>query len=358
MERRQIVPKTTRTVIPQNPLVTRKPLVNRRAVVSGNSVVANKFVPTGGMLLDCVLSSPVGPGGWARGRVINIVGDRSTGKTLLAVEACANFARIAPIENIRYVEAEAAFDEDYGAVVGMPQGLHPVDTIRTVEDFFKDLALFCQQHKQSKNGLPCFYVLDSLDALSDDAEMKRELGDATYGVAKAKAMSEAFRRIIRDLEQANCTLMILSQVREKIGVMFGEKTTRSGGKALDFYASQILRLAEMGKVKRTVSGIERVLGIEVRVRNTKNKLGLPHRDAEQTMLFNYGIDDETSMLKFLMKTKMISSATSWMDAVYEARVKNDRGRLAQLNSELRKLVWTKWLDIEKAVAPVGGTKYG
>lgn len=353
MERRAIAP----TAPARTPIVVRPQINGIKPNLTLNKIVTtSKFVATGGMLLDCILSDATGPGGWARGRVINIVGDRSTGKTLLAVEACANFALITPIEKIRYVEAEAAFDEDYGTVVGMPNGLRPVDTIRTVEEFFKDLEAFCKHHAKSK--LPCLYVLDSLDALSDDSEMKREFGEGSYGTGKAKAMSEAFRRIIRDLELANCTLIILSQIRDKIGVMFGEKKTRSGGTALDFYASQIIWLSELGKVKRTVSGVERVLGIDVRIRNRKNKLGLPHREAEQTMLFNYGIDDETSMLKFLIKTKVIGSATSWMDAVHAARIAHDKMRLVQLNGELRKLVWGKWTDIEKAVAPVGGTKYG
>ena len=337
-------------------VLTPAPVGRRRIPLStprpiNGVTLEQRFVPTGGMLLDCVLAGLDTVGGWARGRIINIVGDRSTGKTLLAVEACANFAMLCPKDNIRYVEAEAAFDEDYGNVVGMPPGVHPVDTIRTVEAFFSDLAIFCEA--QRKNPHPCLYVLDSLDALSDDAEMKRKMTDGTYGAEKAKLLSQTFRRIVKDVTAANCTLIIISQVREKIGVMFGEKKTRTGGIALDFYASQIIWLAEIEKVKRASSGVERVTGVVVRVRNRKNKLGPPYREAEQTMLFGYGIDDEQSMLKWLMKYKVISSAVQWMDAIHEARTTNNRARLKQINSELRALVWSKWQQVEQDLAPIG-----
>lgn len=360
MERRPIT--TPSTVLGRRPLSTPAPsnLPVKTVGPNGKPIIAtipstSKFVPTGSMMLDCVLAGNHEVGGWARGRIINIVGDRSTGKTLLAVEACANFSMVTPITNIRYVEAEAAFDEDYGEVVGMPPGLHPIDTIRTVEAFGADLKAFCAEQKKKK--MPCLYVLDSLDALSDTAEMARNLGDATYGVAKAKLLSEFFRKIVRDLEEAKCTLIIISQVRQKIGVTFGETKTRSGGNALDFYASQIIWLAEIKKHTRTVSGVDRIIGVSVRVRTRKNKLGFAHREAEQMMLFGYGIADEESMLQWLQKVKIVTSAVQWMDAVHAARIANDRPRIRQINTELRSMVWKKWCEIEAAVAPAG-KKYG
>lgn len=346
MERRQIAPAT---------VARRRPLASA-ALVNGTQIRGAlkpepRFVGTGSMLLDCVLAGTDEVGGWARKRIVNVVGDRSTGKTLLAVEACANFALIGPVENIRYVEAESAFDADYGEVVGMPPGIHPIDTIRTVEAFAADLTVFCE--KQKSNPHPSLYVLDSLDALSDDAEMKRNLGDASYGMQKAKLLSEFFRKITKDVTAANCTVIIISQVRQKINVMFGENKTRAGGNALDFYASQVIWLAEIEKLKRTVSGMDRIIGVVVRIRNRKNKLGPPYREAEQTMLFGYGIDDETSMLRWLMKAKVLSNATAWMDAVHAARVANDRDRMRQINAELRKLVWDKWAMVEHELAPIG-----
>lgn len=353
MERRQIRAPLPQIRITPNPQLRPISTTPRRAPLPTINGIEQhqRFVPTGSMLLDCVLAGTNEVGGWGRARIVNIVGDRSTGKTLLAVEACANFAMVAPVENIRYVEAESAFDEDYGRVIGMPPNIHPIDNVRTVEAFFADLAEFCNVQKH--NPYPCLYVLDSLDALSDDAELKRNLGDASYGMEKAKLMSEGFRKCVKDITAANCTLMVVSQVRDKINVRFGETKTRSGGRALDFYASQIIWLAEIEKMKRTVSTVDRITGVVIRIRNRKNKLGPPYREAEQTMLYGFGIDDEQSMLKWLLKTKVINNAVKWMDAVHEARTANDRARINQINAELRKLVWDKWNAIEHELAPIG-----
>src|SRR5206468_8961680 len=109
----------------------------------------------------------------------------------------------------------------------------------------------------------------------DDAEQKREIDDGSYGANKAKKMGELFRRLVADLEEANVLLIVVSQLRDKIGVMFGEKQTRTGGRALDFYASHIVWLAEIGKIKKTIQKVERVIGVNVRARVKKNKVGLP-----------------------------------------------------------------------------------
>lgn len=310
-----------------------------------------RFFPTGSMMLDCVLAGSHGPGGWGTGRIVNIVGDKSTGKTLLAVEACANFVQFVPAAHVRYVECESAFDEEYGQVIGMPPEIKPVDTIRTAEEFLTDLEQFCVE--QIKYRVPCLYVLDSLDALSDDAELKRKMGDNTYGMGKAKMLSEGFRRIISVVSKAQCTVIIISQIRDKINVSFGETKTRAGGKALDFYASQVCWLAEVGKIKRQAFGQERVIGLVVRVRNRKNKLGPAHREAEQIMLFGYGIDDEESMLKWLVSAKVLNKADAWRTEIDAARAANDRVRIKELNKELRKLVWQRWAQVEQKLAPVG-----
>jgi len=211
-----------------------------------------KFITSGSLMLDL----PLG-GGFALGRVINVVGDKSAGKTLLAIEACANFAREYGVESIRYCEAENAFDDDYAEVVGMPPGVGKAEDIRTVEAFVADLKQFLAGRDGSS---PCLYVLDSLDSLSSDAEMDRKSGEASYGTEKAKALSTFFRKEIGLIEKAQCVLLIISQVRDNIGVTFGPAHKRSGGLALDFYCSQVVWLAVSSKLSRTVRGVERVVG--------------------------------------------------------------------------------------------------
>ena len=204
---------------------------------------SSDFIPTGSFLLNLVLG-----GGWARKRVANLVGDKSSGKTLLAIEACANFAKhVGEAEDIRYAETESAFLEEYAHKIGMPQAAQLTkeeDGIRTVEDWYNDLDAFLKE--QTKRTTPCFYVLDSLDALSDDAEADRAFGENTYGTGKAKGVSELFRRKISDIAKADCAMLIISQIRDNIGVTFGETKKRSGGRALDFYASQVVWL-EIGR---------------------------------------------------------------------------------------------------------------
>jgi recombination protein RecA len=305
------------------------------------------FIPSGSVLLDLVLG-----GGWARGRIANIVGDRSSGKTLLAIEAFANFARMASPAIMRYAEAEAAFDEDYASTLGLPASVQ-IANLNTIEQFDRDLSDYPEY--------PFLYILDSLDALTDEKELERELGEASYGMAKAKMLSELLRKRAVDIKTRNATLIIISQIRDNIGVTFGETKRRAGGRALDFYASQIVWLAEIEKVKRTVMGIERPIGIKVLANNKKNKVGKPFRRAEFTILFNYGIDDETSMLDWLGKNKadgqLDEEAKDYRRLIAELRAAKDRPALAKLNSYLKEITTEHWNKIEEALEPAFN-KYG
>lgn len=252
------------------------------------------FVRSGCTTLDLALG-----GGWAMGRIANIVGDKATGKTLLAIEAAANFAIQYPKGNIRYRESEAAFDKPYADALGMP--IERVDfgePLATVEDLFEDLELCCRKARQ-----PELYILDSLDALSDRAEMERDIDQGTFGAGKAKKMSELFRRLVRTMSRSKVTLIIISQERDKIGVTFGRKSSRTGGRALDFYASQIIYLAQLRQLIRNRKGIKRTVGIDIRAKVDKNKVGLAYREAEFQIKFGYGIDDEDACVRWLEQAK-------------------------------------------------------
>ncbi len=284
-----------------------------------------EFFPSGCKLLDLALG-----GGWAQRRVINIVGDKSTGKTLLCIEAAANFARVHPEGRIRYRESESAFSKSYAATLGMP--LDRVDfgePVDTVEDIYEEL-----DYRSTRAEHPELYIVDSLDALSTRAEQKRVIGKASYGADKAKVMSELFRCCNRAAAAANITVMIVSQERDKIGVVFGKKTTRSGGRALDFYASQVVWLAQIGRIKKAVAKQERIIGIRVRANLDKNKVGTPYLQADFPILFNYGIDDKRACREWLAKVG----------------AKKPVG-------DLHELVERQWAKIESAFKPKT-SKYG
>jgi len=251
------------------------------------------FIPTGCRLLDCVLG-----GGWPLSRISNIVGDRSSGKTLLAIEATSSFMRKYPKAMPKYREVEAAFDQSYAASIGMP--VDKIDfgydrDVNTVEDFYKDL----EEYIKELDGEPGLYILDSLDALSSEAEMKRDFNEGSYSTEKAKQMGQIFRRIVRELNRTKTHLMIISQERDNIGVTFGKKSTRSGGRALDFFASQCIWLAKIKTNEQTIGGIKRPISLDIRAKAEKNKIAIPLRQCDFTIRFNFGIDDLNSSLDFL-----------------------------------------------------------
>lgn len=303
------------------------------------------FIGSGCKTLDLALG-----GGWAEQRIFNVVGDKSTGKTLLMIEACANFARKYPKGKIRYAECEAAFDPQYAAALGMP--VDRVDfgkALETVEDMFEELNEIVAKAK-----VPTLYILDSLDALSDRAEMGRDLDEGSYGANKAKAMSQLFRRLTGKLARSNVTLGIVSQIRDKIGISFGRKTTRSGGHALDFYASQVLYLAHLGTEQRTIKGIKRPASIKVRGKVDKNKVGLPFREAQFEIFFGYGVDDYKACLDWLNEVKSLKlTGVAKTDITTEARrmMRADPAEFAEKIARLHKLVEDRWYEIETSFMP-------
>lgn len=258
------------------------------------------FVSSGCALLDCALG-----GGFALGRTANVVGDKSTAKTGTATEVMINFTMAYPDGDVAYREAEAAWDNAYAEAMGLP--IDKIDfgdldkPIQTIEDFIRDFEAFVDQ--QTKKKKPGLYILDSLDSISDDEEMDNDISKGTYGMAKAKKLSIMFRKMTRKQEKANVLLLVISQVRENIGAgLFGEKYKRSGGKALDFYCSQVVWLANMGMLKRSINKVERPYGIKLKASVKKNKVAMPFREAQFTFEFGFGTND------------LLASAT-WLDEV-------------------------------------------
>ena len=274
-----------------------------------------QFIHSGSPVLDCVLG-----GGWAVGRLSNIVGDKSTGKTLLAIEAAANFKQDYD-EQIVYAEAEAAFDKGYAEALGMPvESIDFKETFLTVEDLFEDWETLLEDKETRNDKSPVLYIVDSLDALSDKAETERDINKGTYGQNKAKQLSEIFRRLNQRMGKVNITPMIISQVRANIGVTFGKKHTRNGGMALDFYASQVLWLSQLGALTKTIKGVERQVGVDIRAKCDKNKVGLPYRKCEFEIIFGFGVEGLRSCVNYLESVKRLDDAGIEDPKKYRARL--------------------------------------
>ena len=240
-----------------------------------------QFISSGCTLLDLVLG-----GGYPIGRFTNIVGDKSSGKTQLAMEALANFLLKYNKGDMHYIDAESAMDRDYAMALGIPMDcVSYYNNINTVEEFFD---MFEEYLRKRRSQQPSMFVLDSWDAMSDSDEMGRKITEGSYGTSKAKKSSEFFRRLVRLMRDKQVLLIIISQVREKIGIRFGKKIGRSGGKALDFYASQVLWLTELKKLESSYRRLKRVNGILVKAKCEKNKIAMPFRECEfPFLLYRY-----------------------------------------------------------------------
>lgn len=259
-----------------------------------------EFFPSGCQLLDLELG-----GGWALGRISNIVGDNSSGKTLLAIEACANFLIKFPKGKVWFHETEAAFDLKYAEALGMP-----IDKITFVRDEFKKANVvegwfnylkevvipFCVKQKTKQ---PALYIVDTQDALGCEAENKRDVEDGTYNQEKNQVLNRLYRELTEPLETSNVHLMIISQTRQNIGAKFGRKWRVTGEGALKFFASQRIQLAEIGKESKTVKGVSNPYYINVKANCFKNKVGLPYRTCEFPLYFGYGIADYEASLIWL-----------------------------------------------------------
>ncbi len=307
-----------------------------------------EFIPSGCRLLDCVLG-----GGWPLSRISNIVGDRSSCKTLLAIEAASNFIRKYPNAMPKYREVEAAFDQTYAASIGMP--VDKIDfgfdrDVNTVEDFYTDL----NEYLKELNGEPGLYILDSLDALSSESELKRDFNEGSYSMEKAKQMGQIFRRLVRDLKRTQTHLMIISQERDNIGVTFGKKSTRSGGRALDFFASQCLWLAKVGTNEQTIGKIKRPVSLDIRAKAEKNKVSVALRQCDFTFRFNFGIDELKSYLDWLEDVGRLELV---LDGKGKIAFKNYIDKLNDIEywdkvREIGDVCVREWENIEKDFAPV------
>lgn len=318
---------------------------------------------TGITLLDLVLN-----GGYPLGTINNIVGDTSSGKTFIAIEYIA-FLKSIFGDKIKfyYDDCEGGFSFDTKAMYGLE--IIPDDQIpsNTVEDMAVNLN---SQMDKLKKEESLIYVVDSLDGLSSEAERKRDIerqkaiesgkeyDKGTYAMEKQKFMSEFFRLRAGEIKHENVIQIVISQVRHNIGVMFGEKYVRSGGKALDFYCWSALWLAVAEKIKKK----DRIIGVTIKAKTKKIKAGQPFRECFLNLLFDYGIDNVSSNIDFLydlkdktgklktIKKREDKKKLKWDEEEYTRTGLIKHIEDNDLEDELEKRVIEKWDSLEDLIS--------
>jgi recombination protein RecA len=244
------------------------------------------------------LDAAIGVGGVPRGRIIEIYGPESSGKTTLALHIVSQAQKAGGVA--AYIDAEHAMDAEYAGKLGVN-----VDELLISQPDSGEQALEIAEALVRSNGVDVI-VIDSVAALVPRAELDGEMGDSLPGL-QARLMSQALRKLAAIVSQSNTCFIFINQIREKIGVMFGSPETTTGGRALKFYASLRLDIRRIGAIKDG----DRVVGNRTKVKVVKNKVAPPFRECEFDIVYGEGISREGDVLDLAVTNKVVEKAGAW-----------------------------------------------
>jgi recombination protein RecA len=251
-------------------------------------------IPTGSLGLDVAL----GTGGYARGRIVEIYGPESSGKTTLMLHAIAQIQKSGG--TAAFIDAEHALDVTYARKLGVK-----VDELLLSQPDFGEQALEIADMLVRSNAVD-LVVVDSVAALVPKAEIEGEMGDSHVGL-HARLMSQALRKLTGNIKRSNTLVIFINQIRMKIGVMFGNPETTTGGNALKFYASVRLDIRRIGAVKKG----EEVIGSQTRVKVVKNKVAPPFRQTEFEILYGEGTSYEGELIELGVTNNLVEKSGAW-----------------------------------------------
>ena len=296
------------------------------------------WISTGSTLLDLAISNKP-HGGLAAGRIAEINGLEGSGKSLIGAHVLASTQKKNGLAV--YIDTESSVSAEFLQAIGINTDSMLYVHLETVEDVFDTIETIVTKIRESSKDKLVTILVDSLAAASTKVEMDADFDKDGWATAKAIIISKAMRKITNLIARQKVCLIFTNQLRQKLGVMFGDPWTTSGGKALPFHASTRIRLKNMGQIKDTAKN---VLGMKCRAQIVKNRLGPPLRHADYDMYFDRGIDNYGAWLTVLKEHKLVKTGGAWYTLTDEKGkehkfLSKDWEELITENDELREYVY-------------------
>jgi recombination protein RecA len=293
------------------------------------AIVPISVIPTGSLSFDAAL----GVGGFPRGRVVEVFGPESSGKTTITLQVIAEAQKMGGMA--AFVDAEHALDPNYAKKLGVD-----VDNLLVSQPDYGEQALEITE-ALVRSGAIDVLVVDSVAALVPKAELDGEMGDSHVGL-QARLMSQALRKLTGTVSKSRTCLIFINQIREKIGVMFGNPETTTGGRALKFYSSVRVDIRRIGAIKEG----DAVVGSRTKVKVVKNKTAAPFREAEFDIMYGEGISREGDLLDLAVNNNIVEKSGSWFsyktDRIGQGRenarafLKENKDFYARIEAEVKK----------------------